>query len=262
MSTDETWEYFGKNDPYYGVVSLPEFAAERLTDEGRQRFFETGQKYVELVLSVVRDRLDSKFQPTRALDFGCGVGRLLIPLAKLCTSAVGVDVSSPMLDEARTNCAQAGLSNVELVKGDDKLSALNGTFDFINSFIVFQHIPPARGERIFRNLLSHLRDGGIGAVQFSYGFGSSTPRGRKLLVKAYRKVPMLWSVRNVAKGRPLSEPMMQMNEYDLNRLLRILQESGCHLVHVRFTETGLFGHGFYGVILFFKKTALDLGTHA
>jgi len=54
---------------------------------------------------------------------------------------------------------------------------------------------------------------------------------------------------------------MQMNQYNLNRILRILQESGCHRVHVRFTETGYYGEPFYGVILFFQKHRLDVTAH-
>lgn len=55
---------------------------------------------------------------------------------------------------------------------------------------------------------------------------------------------------------------MQMNEYDLNRLLCILQEGGCHDVVVRFTETGAFGKPFYGVVLFFQKRRADTRAHA
>ena len=46
---------------------------------------------------------------------------------------------------------------------------------------------------------------------------------------------------------------MLMNQYDLNELVRRLQEHGCHRVQVRFTETGLFGEPFYGVVLMFQK---------
>jgi len=72
----------------------------------------------------------------------------------------------------------------------------------------------------------------------------------------------LYGMRNVLKGRPFDEPMMQMNRYDCNRLFRILQESGCHNVHVRFTETGYFGYGFYGVVLYFRKERTDVTAHA
>jgi hypothetical protein len=37
---------------------------------------------------------------------------------------------------------------------------LKGKYDFIHSYIVFQHIPVERGKRIFEKLLAHLETGG------------------------------------------------------------------------------------------------------
>ena len=167
-----------------------------------------------------------------------------------------------MLAEARCNADKQGKTNATFVRSDDALSAATGSFDFINSLIVFQHIPTARGEVIFRSMIERLSEGGVGAVQFTYGFDSETVLARRLLVDAYTHVPLLWSVRNLVKGKPFSEPMMQMNRYDLNRLLRILQEMGCHEVHVRFTETGSFGRSMFGALLFFQKKKLDPKAHA
>jgi hypothetical protein len=45
---------------------------------------------------------------------------------------------------------------------------------------------------------------------------------------------------------------MEMNAYDLNRLLWVLQENACHRVHLRFTDHG----GPRGVVLYFKKEPL------
>lgn len=253
---DSTWQYWGRTEPYFGVLTQPEFKSDGMQDGARARFFESGQRYVDFALATAARQLDPQFRPTRALDFGCGVGRLALPLARACEEVVGVDVSDGMLAEARANAKQQGISNVEFVKSDPTLSGVSGSFDFLNSLIVFQHIPTPRGEAIFRRLLGLLRDGGVGALHFTYAFGSGTSRARKALLQAYAAAPVLWSVRNLAKGRPLREPMMQMNAYDLNRLFRILQESGCELVHPRFTETNTFGSPFYGVILFFQKRTL------
>jgi len=262
MDSDQAWEYYGRTEPYFGVLTSPEFRSSELNDEAKARFFESGERYVELVLQHVRETLDPSFRATRALDFGCGVGRLSLPIARLCESVVGVDVSDSMVECARSNAAAFGITNATFVKGDDQLSALSGTFDFLNSLIVFQHIPPARGEAILQKMLSLLREGGIGALQFTYTFESSTPLVRQLMVRAYAKLPFVWNARNVLKGRPFGEPMMQMNEYDLNRVFRILHEAGCHLINTRYTETGSFGHRFYGVIIVFQKERVAGAEHA
>ena len=262
MDSDKAWEYYGRNDPYFGVLTSSDFKIDQMSDEARTRFFASGKQYVDLVLDLVRDNLDPSFRPTRALDFGCGVGRLALPLARVCESVVGVDISDSMLEHARGNATKLGISNATFVKSDDALSAVAGTFDYLNSLIVFQHIPPARGEEILRKMLGLLREGGVGALHFTYSFDSATPLARQLLVQAYTKIPLVWNARNLLKGRPFGEPMMQMNEYNLNHLFRILHEGGCHLIHTRYTETGLFGHPFYGVILLFQKKRIDGAEHA
>jgi hypothetical protein len=50
--------------------------------------------------------------------------------------------------------------------------------------------------------------------------------------------------------------VMEMNEYDLNRLFVILQETGCHHTYVRFSDHPSPNTNTYGVFLFFQKRSL------
>ena len=55
------------------------------------------------------------------LDIGCGTGTTTLELARLVGNSgqvTGVDVSAPMLDEARRRAADAGLANVSFVVAD------------------------------------------------------------------------------------------------------------------------------------------------
>lgn len=54
----------------------------------------------------------------RLVDLGAGTGRMLNLLAPKCDQAVGLDLSQQMLNIARRNVAEAGLTNVELRHGD------------------------------------------------------------------------------------------------------------------------------------------------
>lgn len=248
--TDKDWEVYGEKDPYYGVVSRPEFTREFLSKDGKVDFFQTGEKYLEATLDVVKENFGPDFHPERTLDFGCGVGRLAIPLSYLSQSVLGVDVSASMLEEARTNCTERGITNISFVQGDDALSQMSGGFDFIHSFIVFQHIPRHRGEQIFVRLLELLSEGGIGVLHFTYAKDLSLSRLFKY--RFYKMFPFFWSLRNLVKGRP-QRPMMQMNLYDLNKLFSLLQDYGCHNCVVRFSS-----HGTKGVILYFQKQQLPV----
>lgn len=260
--TDDTWKHYGAVDPYYGVLTQERFKGNSLDPEARALFFESGVAYVDHLLGIIREQLDASFRPNRTLDFGCGVGRLALPLARASGEVVGVDISPAMLDEARKNAAEHGLDNATFVEADDTLSRLDGTFDFVHSFIVFQHIPRQRGEQLLRRMIELLPEGGVGALQFTYANSSNTPWGRRTLTRAYERVPWLWALRNVVKRQSVRSPLMQMNLYDVNHLLRILHEAGCHKVHLRFTEASHFRHPIYGVQLLFVNGELDVRHHS
>src|SRR6266496_3346600 len=97
--SDRAWGELGRTQPYSAI----------LEHGSRAEFFASGEEHVAGILQIVRERIDPGYRPTRALDFGCGVGRILIPLARLCDEAAGVDVSSAMRAEARRNCDERGL---------------------------------------------------------------------------------------------------------------------------------------------------------
>jgi cyclopropane fatty-acyl-phospholipid synthase-like methyltransferase len=101
----------------------------------------------------------------RVLEIGCGMGRLLRPLAPRVASVVGTDLSEEMLRRAREYCAS--LPNIELALTDGGLDFLaDASFDFVFSHIVFQHLPrKAYAERYFRDAFRVLAPGGVFRVQ-------------------------------------------------------------------------------------------------
>lgn len=249
-NTDREWEAFGKSCPYFGVISHAKFKSADTDGEARDEFFSLGEKHVSQFFSIIRENLVHDFAPRRVLDFGCGVGRLVIPLARRVDEVVGLDVSESMLDEARRNCAQAGVGNATMLRSDDQLSQLSGSFDFIHSFIVFQHIPPHRGVSILAKMLTHLAPNGVGALHFTYA--SDSHGLRSVFSKARAKVPYVHNFLNLAEGHPFRYPHMQMNEYDLNQIILLLQHHGCHKIFTEFSNHG----GRLGVVFFFKKEEL------
>jgi len=234
LNTDADWEWYGQNEPYFGVLTNPKFSRENLDERGREEFFESGRKDVELLLETVRSRIDRDFAPDSVLEFGCGVGRNLGAFSDHVERIVGVDVSASMLAEARENCWAQGLTNVTLLESDDALSRVDGQFDLVYSFIVFQHIPVERGEAILRALWKHLAPGGVGVIQLTYeGLHGPDP--------------------GPPERRPAGQPPpMQMNRYDLNRVFGILQDSGVREVFFTFTDHG----GHLGVHCYFQRPKL------
>ena len=245
--SDAEWKKFGQQDPYYGVLSQDRFRKDRLTPEAKNEFFDSGRRHIDFVMQAIHRHLDPEFRPRRALDFGCGVGRCLIPLAEVADEAVGLDISESMLDEARRNCDERGPRNVELLLSDDRLSKLQGTFDLVHAVLVFQHIPPARGENLLAQLTDRLSEGGVGVVQVPYWRDVSA--AVRVLGALRKRVPLLHNIANVASGKPWSEPLMEKNCYDLNRLINRLHEARCGRLHVELQGRG----ALRSVLLFFHR---------
>jgi len=255
--TDRYWQSIGQQNPYWGVLTNPTFLAENLTEDAIQTFYQTGEEHINFVLDVVRKHIDEDFAPASALDFGCGVGRLVIPLARRGLKVVGVDVSDGMLARARARCEVLGLSNVQLLHDAGELSFGPTHFDLIHSYIVFQHISCSRGQAIAERMLGRLSDGGVGVLHFTY-FKGSPPRPPRLrrFIDRWRLTPVLRAIRGFGRGlvrlvtgRGWRTPEMQMNPYNLNPILLALQQACVRRVHAEFTDHG----GIYGVLLFFQK---------
>jgi SAM-dependent methyltransferase len=243
MTTDFAWEEWGRRDPYFGVITHPKYRRSHLNEDTKREFFESGGPHVHYVLATIQRCIDPDFVPRSILDFGCGVGRLLLPFAATAEEVVGVDVSRSMLQEARRNCEQRGLRNVRLLLSDDDLSTLTDKFDLIHSFIVFQHIPVERGRVILLKLLQHLRPGGVGAIHLTYSkIHYSLTQGAP--------PPPEQSAPVIARGTtPVgADPEIQMNPYNLNQILFAMQCTGISRFYTEFTDHG----GELGVFIFFQ----------
>ena len=160
--TDRSWESHGRHEAYYGVLSADRFRNKNLSDAVIADFMASGEGHIDDILAFA----EKSFGPVdknRALDFGCGVGRLLLPLARRFGHATGLDISDSMLAETRRNAGRAGISNITLAHTPENLTA-SDSYDFIHSVIVLQHIPTVRGENLIAALLERLAPGGVAAL--------------------------------------------------------------------------------------------------
>ena len=221
LSTDKAWEKFGREEPYFGVLADERFTAGKIRDN-RDDFFASGRWTV----SRMTKRFEMHFgglARERALDHGCGVGRLSLPLAELFDDVVALDISPSMLAEARANASRSGAANVRFAFADDALSEATGEFDFVNSYMTLQHIRVRRGLRILSRLLSKVRPGGGFHVHVSI---RTDPLRSRALWWASHHIPGVKIWQNVCAGRRWNAPAMQMNNYPLNRIAVLLASHG------------------------------------
>lgn len=101
--------------------------------------------------------------PERALDLGCGDGRLaalVLEARPSVTAVLAVDSSPPMLEEARLRFD--GDPRVELRRYDlkDPLTGI-GRFDVIVSGFAIHHVEDERKQTLLREIAGSLRPGGV-----------------------------------------------------------------------------------------------------
>lgn len=221
-NTDAEWRKWARLDPYFAVVTHEKFKGGAAKDD----FFALGEARVQEVLARL-ERSFGQLSCQRALEFGCGVGRLTLPLARRFSEVVGVDISSDMLAEAKSNCASSNLTNARFALSDDQLSQVEGKFDLVLSLITLQHISTERGMVVIENLLDRLT--GSGAIYIDMPISHPRPSWARAL--GYRKRQFLHSI-------GMAAPPMQMNVYPFPDVIRLFQSYGIDLTLVSYANHG------------------------
>lgn len=101
----------------------------------------------------------------RVLDAGCGPGRVTAHLAHLGLAAEGLDLSSAMLDLARTAFPELSFRLGSLTA----LDAADESLDGILCWYSLIHIPPAHRPAVLSDLYRVLVPGGFALLSFQVG---------------------------------------------------------------------------------------------
>ena len=159
------WEVFGRRDPLFGVLSDPSKANGRWdVDE----FFSSGRAHVAKLFRILAEH-GVAFTAGRALDFGCGVGRLTLPIGERFEYTLGVDVAPSMIRLARRHNAAGSRCEFVVNTNPDLRGFQAESFDFVHSCLVLQHIPPDVSMRYVVEFLRVVRPGGLVVFQAPAG---------------------------------------------------------------------------------------------
>jgi SAM-dependent methyltransferase len=227
--TDRDWKKVAEDDPYWGVLSQDEYRKGTMDDVAFDRFMASGTTYAQDVFGLIKKHLSPAFAPDRVLDVGCGVGRLVIPFARLCKEAVGVDIAPAMLALAAKHAKQANVTNLKLVQSDDELSQAIGEFDLVNTYIVLQHIPPQRGYQLIQRMISKLKIGGVGSIQLTYAKARRFFEHEQPKAAYYRRDGDVITDIVSTDWQP-PEGTINMFDYDLNQVVAIISRACGHPV--------------------------------
>lgn len=217
------WEELARREPYFAVLNDQGALDVDSNKIATAAFFETGEQDVAALLAAITSLVDEEIPMTSTLDFGCGVGRLTLPLARRATSVVACDIAPTMLAIARQNAESAGLHNITYIESDDLAALQGGTFDFICSLLVLQYIRPAVGYAVVRTLLKLLAPEGIAALQMTF----ERPRGdlRRLARVFSGKTPL--ARRSIDDDRPT---YARIHEYSRNAIHRHVEAAGAQVI--------------------------------
>jgi len=249
--SDKNWKRLADAEPYWSVCTTDEYLSSNFNDEAKKDFFNSGEAHVNRLKERIEYCFGKNFSPKNSLDFGCGVGRVLVHLARISENSTGIDVSPQMIAESEKNCNEMGITNTSFFLVEKNLHDIQGTYDFIHSFLVLQHISVSRGYRIISQLLDRLEDGGIISIHFPVVSGRGW-NGVRNFFKNW--VPLSHNFYNLIKGNGFFSPFMEEHLYDPRKVLEIAREKNIS----DFFLQGIFERsGTWGVILYAKKQPLS-----
>lgn len=212
-----SWDQFAESDPMEAVMTGEDWDEEA--------FYATGQREIDALMKTVRDtHPDLSFD--RALDFGCGLGRLSFGLSQHFQNVIGVDISSKMLEQASANRRASKQVEFILNEGQNLSGIHSDSCDFVLSLIVLQHIPRKFIKGYLREFLRVVKPGGLIAFQLPT---------RKFKVKTKKQV--FW------EGQPLnwdSPPLWKLVYRAFFRFLRWMPRKLLASIHASETWHGLY----------------------
>lgn len=184
----ESWDEQGKLDPMRAILSPRNKNDTWDIDE----FFATGQRKTDALLEYIKS-LSINVRRGKALDFGCGIGRLTQALAPHFDEVHGVDIAPSMIELASKYNRHGDRCRYHINESNDLKIFPDDTFDLIYTLITLQHIKPQYSKNYIKEFIRILAPQGVLIFQIPgriMGFKGLIMRlvPKTLLDAAYRKV--------------------------------------------------------------------------
>lgn len=234
---EETFSYWGEREPYFSVLTAPTFLFNNMSEqdgmnaEALQHFYSLGERDISFAFEILAHNKIT-INPTLAFDFGCGLGRLTFALAKSFRFVIGCDVSDPHLEIARINASNSGINNVHFIKSSSNLLDIlsPGSFDFIYSRLVLQHIPPALSLAYIRQFASLLKLGGYMLIQLptatpNYVFNPEAERNSE-----FSKTNLDAENSGGERATDAGKHNIQMFSLEIKDVLKAINAGNCELI--------------------------------
>ena len=210
MSLDQLqddWTRLGKEDPLWAVYVAPGTRGGKWDVEA---FFDLGRREVDGALAALPG-LGLAPGRLRALDFGCGVGRLSQALAAHVDEVTGLDIAPSMLDKARELDRSGGRVRFVLNQEPNLAVITTASVDIVYSSLVLQHMPPELARGYLAEFVRVLAPGGVAIFQVA----SRPTRSLKGLIFRLAPWPVLRWAQQKLLGYPAPMRMSRMTPDDV-----------------------------------------------
>jgi SAM-dependent methyltransferase len=226
----ESWEGFAQVDPFWAICADAKRLGNRWTKE---EFFATGQNEIGRVIQYVQSLGLKPWRTASALDFGCGVGRLTRAMARYFDQCQGVDISPTMIRMAKEFNKDCPGCHFWLNERDDLKLFSDGSFGFIYTSIVLQHMSRKLVERYLLELTRVLKVGGV--FVFQVPERERTPVLRKLRTK----VALRRRVNRLLGRRSVYAFHMEMHCFPEKAIRKLLSGQPVRIVDVKLTNSSI-----------------------
>ena len=207
------WEHLGDEKAHYSVLSNDDFLPDKL-DGSIDTFWGSGNTEAAQAVRALDLYGSTQLEKKVCVEYGCGVGRVTVSLAKSFKFVHAYDISRNHLDLARARANEVGATNIAFHECANDFRVAMEPCDFFYSVIVLQHNPPPVIAELIRIALTALKPGGIAMFQVPthiIGYQFSLKR---------------W----LATDHALD---MQMHCLPQEAILQIISATGCRLLGLR-----------------------------
>jgi 2-polyprenyl-3-methyl-5-hydroxy-6-metoxy-1,4-benzoquinol methylase len=212
--TYDTWEHLGFTEPYWSVLTQPQYQINKFNENSDQFYESSGPLFRNIISALKRNRFNLTDINT-CLEVGCGVGRMTGYFAEVFQKVIAADISSQHIAIAKNYLDSHNIKNVETIHWQNlkQIEDLSN-IDIVISVITLQHNPPPIIVWMLENLLKIIRSGGLAFIQ----------------IPTYRNGYLFEANRYLQSTQ---ENKIEMHFLPQSEIFRIIQKMNCCCIEVR-----------------------------